>query len=234
MSYILDALKRAEADRARDSGAVPGLLATPAPLASPSSSAPRPWHQQRSVWALSSLLFVVSAALIWGLMATSKPDTPPPARVVFSAAVVAAPLASPSSALPVPALAPAPEPVPAAPTVTPPVPSAPAQAPLKPVLTRPEPAATNAKSAAPASTPATPGVPRVYTVAELPEDIRRDLPKLVVSGSVYSSNPAQRMLVLNGLVVQEGGTPHNDVVLEQIRPKSAVLLFKGYRYKLDF
>jgi general secretion pathway protein B len=71
-------------------------------------------------------------------------------------------------------------------------------------------------------------------VAELPEDIRRDLPKLVVSGSVYSSNPAQRMLVLNGLVVQEGGTPHNDVVLEQIRPKSAVLLFKGYRYKLDF
>lgn len=224
MSYILDALKRAEADRARDSGAVPGLLALATPSPSPSSSAPRPWYRQRSMWALAGVLCVVSAALIWGLLTTGKPDAPPAASAVSGAP-------SPAAA---PKPAPVPVPVTAAPTAATLVPNAPAQAPVKPVPTKPEPAATSAKSAPPTSAPATPGSPRVYAVAELPEDIRRDLPKLVVSGSVYSSNPAQRMLLLNGLVVQEGGTPYNDVVLEQIRPKSAVLLFKGYRYKLDF
>lgn len=234
MSYILDALKRAEADRARDSGAVPGLLALAAPFPSPSSNATRLWHQQRSVWALCSLLFAVSAALIWGLLATSKPDTPPAASTASRASVVRAPLDALSSAIPVPAPTQAPVSLPVPAAVTGAIPAALAPTTSKPEPAKPEPAATSGKSAPQAFSPATSGSLRVYTVAELPEDIRRDLPKLVVSGSVYSSNPAQRMLVLNSLVVQEGGTPHNDVVLEQIRPKSAVLLFKSYRYKLDF
>jgi general secretion pathway protein B len=234
MSYILDALKRAEADRARDSGAVPGLLALAAPFPSPSSSATLPWYQQRSVRALCSLLFAVSAALIWGLLATNKPDSPRPASTASSPSVVAAPQDTLSSAkaVPAPTQTPVSPPVPAALTVANPAALAPTTS--KPEPAKSEPAATSGKSAPQVSAPATSGSLRVYAVAELPEDIRRDLPKLVVSGSVYSSNPAQRMLVLNGLVVQEGGTPHNDVVLEQIRPKSAVLLFKGYRYKLDF
>jgi general secretion pathway protein B len=46
----------------------------------------------------------------------------------------------------------------------------------------------------------------VPPLADLPEDIRRTVPKLVVSGSVYSSNPAQRILIVNGQVLNEGAT----------------------------
>jgi general secretion pathway protein B len=108
-------------------------------------------------------------------------------------------------------------------------------------VVKPTPAVV-AKTAEPVTTPASAATatpkaaepPRLYTLAELPEEIRRDLPKLVVSGSVYSTNPAQRMVVLNGQVVQEGGTPGGEVVLEQIRANSAVLQFRGYRYTLAF
>lgn len=69
---------------------------------------------------------------------------------------------------------------------------------------------------------------------ELPEDIRRDVPKLAVSGSVYSDNPSQRMLILNGLVVNEGNSLAPDLMLESIGPRSAVLRFRGTQFRLDY
>ena len=69
---------------------------------------------------------------------------------------------------------------------------------------------------------------------DLPEAIRRELPGLTVSGSTYSSNRANRMLMVNGLIFHEGDTIANGLVLEQIRPHSAVLAFRGYRYELAF
>ncbi|MDP9046258.1 MAG: general secretion pathway protein GspB, partial [Pseudomonadota bacterium] len=75
---------------------------------------------------------------------------------------------------------------------------------------------------------------KVYAVAELPEDIRSQLPVLAVGGSMYSSKPADRLLILNGQVVHEGDKIGNDLVLQQIRLKSALLSFKGYRYTMNF
>lgn len=73
---------------------------------------------------------------------------------------------------------------------------------------------------------------RVPALAELPEDIRRQLPPLVISGSVYSESPSQRMLIINGQIFREADKPGPDVVIEQIRPKSAVLSFRGTRYSV--
>ena len=76
--------------------------------------------------------------------------------------------------------------------------------------------------------------PRVHSQAELPEEIRRDLPKLVIGGSSYSGDAASRMVMINGQVFHEGDRLAPDLVLERIRLKSAVLAFKGWRYEVLF
>jgi len=78
------------------------------------------------------------------------------------------------------------------------------------------------------------GQPRILSVAELPQDVRQTLPKLAISGATYSDNPAWRMIIINGQVVREGEKPTPDLQLEQIRPKAAVLNFKGQRYLVGY
>jgi general secretion pathway protein B len=67
-------------------------------------------------------------------------------------------------------------------------------------------------------------------VAGLPADA----PKLVISGGVYSANVAQRMLIVNGQVFNEGSEIGAGVVLEEIKPKAAVLKFRGSRYSVAY
>ena len=61
-----------------------------------------------------------------------------------------------------------------------------------------------------------------------------DAPKLVISGSVYSPDSARRMLIVNGQVYREGADLGSGVVLQEVRPDSAVLGFKGGRYNVYF
>ena len=68
---------------------------------------------------------------------------------------------------------------------------------------------------------------RIYTVAELPADVQQSLPKMSISGGVYSENVAQRMLIVNGQVFNEGSEIAPGVVLQQLRAKTALLKFRG-------
>ncbi len=61
-----------------------------------------------------------------------------------------------------------------------------------------------------------------------------DAPKLVITGGVYSTNPVQRMLIVNGQVLNEGSEVASGVVLEEIKPKGAVLRFRGARYTVNY
>ena len=54
------------------------------------------------------------------------------------------------------------------------------------------------------------------------------------SGSVYSSNPRDRLLILNGRPFQEGESPAPEVTLEEIRLKSAVLRYRNHRYTINY
>jgi len=121
-------------------------------------------------------------------------------------------------------------PLPVATAVQPAAPPMPA-APLVTAKASPPVAATPAPPAAqePAATS-----DRVLAVAELPADVRRDLPKLAITGGVHSDNAAQRMLIVGGQVMAEGAELAPGVVLEQIRPKTAVLRFRGYRYSVGY
>jgi general secretion pathway protein B len=90
-------------------------------------------------------------------------------------------------------------------------------------------------AALPAAVPAAPPAPapeaRIPRLAELPEATRRELPKLTISGSVYSDDPASRFVMINGEVAREGAKLGADLVLEQIGPRELVLRFKGQRYR---
>lgn len=76
--------------------------------------------------------------------------------------------------------------------------------------------------------PATPSP----ALSELPPDIRQAVPKLVISGAIYSETAAHRMLIINGQVFHEGESPAPNLELEQIRPKTAVFNFKGQRFSM--
>lgn len=69
--------------------------------------------------------------------------------------------------------------------------------------------------------------------SELPETVRAQLPPLKITGAVYSENPAQRLLLINGLVLSQGGSPAKDVTIEEIRAQSTVFSFRGTRFRMS-
>ena len=97
-----------------------------------------------------------------------------------------------------------------------------------------KPKAQTLPAPSPAASAATSVEARLYTLSELPEDVRSSLPALTVGGAMYSQTPANRMLIINGQVFREGDALAPGLVLEQIKLKSAVLKVKGLRYGISY
>ena len=206
MSYILDALRKADADRARDPARGIHAQAVGTPPVEPS----RRW------WPVALVAIAVAGVIAGMLLAHDGADAPQPADTAERA--VAAP----------PAMAVMP---PAAPRL----PQAPVVAPAKQAALPASaafPAAPSASAAAGATKAAPPD--RVLAISELPPDIQRELPRLPLAGGVYSQNTAQRMLIVNGQVAVEGTEVAPGLVLEQIQPKAAVMRFRGWRYTVPY
>lgn len=205
MSYILDALRKADAQRERDPSR--GIHAQPVPLGAPSSGT-RP-GSRAVLWGGIALGAVALGYAGWQLTR----EAPPPA-VVAAPAVPAAPAAAP---VPVPA-----------PAAEVPAPATAVMPPPPPVVQAPPPAPAPAAANAPAPAPAP------AANAEVRTSPPPDAPKLTITGGVYSTDKAQRMLIVNGQVFNEGAEPVPGVRLEQIRPNTAVLNFRGQRYSVGF
>lgn len=260
MSYILDALRRAEAQRSR--GAVPTLHAPvlgPAP-AGHAPTAPRRWL----IIALAGLV-LASALVLWLVWRPDVRDaTPPTAVVAFPTAPpplpapASAPLPAPPAvperraAVPAPVLpsppaaesaprgaaprapsvpaARAPQPVPAPPQVQAQEPARAAVPSRPPVVERAVPAEPPRPASAPAAR--TPVVPPPVARRDLPPDLQRELPALALNGTVYSPDPAQRMALVNGEVWREGDRLGPELFVDEIRRQDAVLRYKGQRFIL--
>ena len=260
MSYILDALKRADAERGR--GAVPGLhtrqMASPALSDSPGAG----WRAALAAAAVVALGGVAAGVWFWQTPArplplaavepavaqpalTQSPVQAPASEVAPLAGAAAPPIPAPVArsapiTAPVPALKPAVAAPPRAVLAPPAAPAAaqkvvpkspPASAvdvPAPPPKPRPDPVAVAVAKVSPA--PAAPTA--IPLLSELPDNIRRQLPPLVINGSVYSSNPGQRLLLVNNLVLPQGSQAAPEVTLEEIRPKSSVFSFRGSRFQL--
>ena len=220
MSYILDALRRADAERER--GSVPDLRAQPLGAAS-SQEVPRapPWP-----WIAALLAALLIGALAWYLAA---PDEPP--------------IALPPNVAALPA---APAPATAAAHARPAEPSSASRPSVTVVATAPPRAASAA--AKPEAGAASAGE-RIVAQADLPPDIRRQLPALAIGGSMgYFDSlvevgflvledrhlPHARVAMVNGQLFHEDETLAPEVTLEKIKLKSAVLRFRNYRFEVSY
>ncbi|MDQ6627668.1 MAG: general secretion pathway protein GspB [Pseudomonadota bacterium] len=231
MSYILDALRRADAERER--GAVPSLHSQQH-AALPGDSDDEPARRSR-LWT-GTVVVLLAGVLGWfawnrlGGEPAATPDagpvpspTAPVIRPLEPAAPVTPPEGAPAAAL---------EPTPAAARRAVPTPRT---APMPTPRAATVPAPLSATVPAPRASPAAAAGDRVYSSSsELPEAIRRDLPALAFGGASYSNDPASRMVILNGQIFHEGDRIASDLVLQRIGRKSAVLAVKGYRFEIGF
>lgn len=238
MSYILEALKRAESERSR--GEVPGLHAQPTTLVPPAEGrrAVAWWVAGGAALALSGVLAVV----LW-----PRPDRPVAARVpapggreVLAPVVPVSPVPAPaqvdSPATPQPQPGRAEVPSAGVASATDPVRPRVVLAPSGGAAESPLPAVPSprVRAVAAASAAASSAEERVYAVAELPAQIRSQLPTLTVGGASYSESPASRMLILNGQLYHEGDKLAPELTLQQIQLRRAVLSFRGYRYAISY
>jgi general secretion pathway protein B len=232
MSYILEALKKAQAER--QLGNAPTLHAPTLQSAESASSSAR--FSMPMLWAVLGMAVVIGVllVLVWRPSApvaapalAAQPAASPAtavvaaARVAPSEPVAPTPLPAPVADLPQSvanlARASAPEPLSAQPQPQP-QPQAQAIAPAKPT------------AANPASTSDEP----VVNLRDLPEPIQRAIPPVTVGGYIYSKNAADRLLLVDKVLRHEGEEVAPGLLLEKLQPKEAVFNFRGYRYRIPY
>ena len=64
----------------------------------------------------------------------------------------------------------------------------------------------------------------------LPTHIRQQIPELIFSAHVYSSEPMQRSLVINNSFMEEGDAVSYDLTLVEITANGAIFDFRDYRF----
>jgi general secretion pathway protein B len=222
MSFILDALKKSESERNRQSG--PVLLEVR--VAPPRSRLP--------VWAIVLGVALLANALVLGYLllrpATTAP-APPPTIVTVPAAVVA-PVATP------------PQVAPAVATVAPPVTTGVLPDPSQPGTPLPDAAGSSAPNAAdyePAITVHSPASPSAGSVAAdmgLPtlNDLNAsgaNLPELRLSLHVYDADPARRYVLLNSTRLREGESTPDGIRLERVTESGVILSWRNRRFTLQ-
>jgi general secretion pathway protein B len=224
MSFILDALKKSEAERQRQAG--PALLEMR--IVRPARRLP--------VWAVIVGVALVSCVLVlaWvalrrtaapaGVVATAPPPTAPAAGAVGAAGTAGAPAQQPAG--------PAAMALPAAATPTPGV------APMANVAAEPQypaaagddnPADVAPAEAAPASaSPNHSGTAGLRNYAEL----GGKLPELRLDLHVYAAKSADRYAFINMRKVREGDVTSEGVAVKEITPDGVVLEYQGTEFLL--
>jgi general secretion pathway protein B len=247
MSYILEALKKAQAER--QLGNAPTIHAPQAEAVQPGVAASR--KPLFIGLGAGALVVALGALLVWQRApAPASVATAPAASAPLAAAGPAAPslaAGSASNTLEV-----------SAPPAPPPRPAhvAEARAHLAPAAAGragQEALASAAPARAPAAAPATPPVPAVPApraaavpapapspedslpyLHQLPDMIQRDVPRVSFGGYMYSANPADRLLLVDKALRHEGEEVAPGLVLEKLLPKAAVMNFRGVRYRVAY
>ena len=208
MSYILEALKKAQAER--QLGNAPTIHAPTL------QSAPVHVPAVKKTGMLALAAGVIVAVLAGGYFWSQR--TPAPAAVPVVAAVPAA-VAAPAAA-PAPIVVPTPGPAPVvvqAPPVTPPR------------------KAVNAPAPAPAPVQATAATEdNVRFAKDLPQEIQQQLPRVGFGGYMYSDNAADRLVLVDKTLRHEGEEIAPGLMLEKLLPRGAILNFRGTRYRVAF
>ena len=214
MSYILEALKKAQAER--QLGDTPTIHAPQAAAPAPATAAAS--RKPLLVGLGAGALVVVAGALVlWR-------QTPAPA---------------PKAVAQADAVRPQPVPAPRTETLVVSAPPAPAPAPVRERAPTPGPAPAPSRPA-PAPVAAPPAVARAAPedslpfLQQLPDAQQRDIPRVTFGGYMYSANAADRLLIVDKALRHEGEEVAPGLVLEKLLPKAAVMNFRGIRYRVAY
>jgi general secretion pathway protein B len=245
MSYILDALRRADQQRQRH--AAPTLLTL------------QPSAVTRKRPAYLTYLFLAAVLIGAGLViGWLRPWQPQQART--ESVVVKPESTSPKSSANEPAPAPPvvaqqPNPEPGAQSATQPMPAGPAPSAIGPMpntgskpevqaRARPEADAPPRESSTTSNktttslperlayTPAgdAPSAQPVIPIADLPQSVLQELPAMTISVHAWSGNPGGSMIGINYKIFREGDQVAPGLKLEQITQEGAIFTYKGYRF----
>jgi general secretion pathway protein B len=222
VSLILDALRRADAERER--GSVPSLHSQP--VVSPSvGTLSRPKVRPLWLWIAAGAAFGLVGAVTWVMTGrlASPPSPTTNAASVQPSVNEPTPVRSPVTSAP---------PLPAAATDAQPIAEpAPWRQPAENKSPR-----EGAKGDTPVRTLGNVPPPQalVYSREQLPPDIRAALPQFQIGGNVYSPDPASRSLIVNGQLLREKDRLTPELSLEEIKLRAAIFNFRGYRVEVLF
>lgn len=208
MSFILDALKKAEAERHQR--VAPVLM--DARITPPRRGLPA-W-----AWALGAVLLVNLVLL--GVVLWRSPAAP-----VAAPAGQPAPAEAAGAVAPSPATAARPAPAPAAPAA----PALPGATPVTPPASVAPPPALPASARAPVVTPAFDALPTLHELRASGVS----LPDLQLQLHAWSPEASERSVLLNGQRLREGEYTPNGVKLERITPDGVVLEASGRSFRLE-
>jgi general secretion pathway protein B len=236
VSLILDALRKANAERER--GSVPSLHSQPVvPLSA--EAPPKLKVRPNWLWIAIGIAVGLAVAATWLMVRRDAPH-PSAATVKWGPAQPSAPGATPAgpaapgvpphAAAVAPVAGAAPPPAAAASTDAQTVAEpAPWSQPEERKAARPD-----AKSDTQVATLGNvlPAEAPVYSREQLPPHIRAELPQFAIGGSIYSANPASRSLIVNGQLFRERDRLTPELSLEEIKLKAAIFSFRGYRFEV--
>lgn len=209
MSYILEALKKAEAER--KSGVAQGIQILP-PISSTYRGQPA-WRRPLP-WAALAALAIALASAAWFAVTRNAKEAAAPA-----------PAPAPVQVQPAPRVAPPAPPVQAEPA---PAPKPKEKIVKKPAEAKPQPVEE------PKTAKTQPAEAPVPILQELPEQVQREIPPLAVGGYIYSSSKTDRSVLINQRLLHEGEEVAPGLVLEKMLPNGMVLNYRGYRYRTGY
>ncbi|NEX60747.1 general secretion pathway protein GspB [Noviherbaspirillum galbum] len=239
MSYILDALKKAEAERRQGNA---GGTFSGAPSGGPAGAPPSVWRTPWP-WLAITVIAALGMGLAWLRLGPSPaPQAAPPAASPQSPVAPAAPAVADASANAPQAAVPSAAPV--APATHAPAPAAKAPSPAehasaaqaderkpRPARRKETPKAQDRQEkqekqeAKPAPAPA---------LRELPEDLQRQIPAYSMNGYIYSGNKADRSVLINGRLMHEGDEIAPGLKLETMTANGMILNFRGTRFRTGY
>ena len=247
MSYILEALKKSSEERSR----LVCVAASDGPAVSDASHVAR----RPARWPVAMIGVGALAVAAYVGVGALRPDdarvAPPAARTGDLAALGDAARTTDAAPAPTPAPTPIPAPAPAQAQAAAQAP-APADAPSAKAKTRPvkdraaetenqrsvtpsvdvaPPPQQTAAKPAPAVASVAAAQPAAEVRGEMPPELLRQVLAIPISAHIYSSKPAERMVIINGRAVHEGDSLPSGALVEQITPDGISVSFQGYRAK---
>ena len=73
---------------------------------------------------------------------------------------------------------------------------------------------------------------KILEIFQLPEDIKKDLPKITIKGHIYSNSPSSRIVNINGIITREGDTVTSGLRVEEITMTGIIFYYEGFRFRM--